>query len=450
MSKVILSNCQQEALDGFIDFIDSPDPWMIISGFAGSGKSFLVEYMTEVADNVLKLQQHLSVAYKAPVFHFTATTNKAAAVLTQMLGQEARTIHSLLGLKLTTNYDTGKQRLVRKKGRKVRATANSIIFIDEASMINRELMHYIKKYQESNKGCKIVFIGDPYQLPPVKEDPCNVFNAPEHHFFLDKIQRQVAGSPIIQLSAKYREVLDKPELPWPRIESDGEHIFFYDKKIDFDVAIATRMGKTHDPQQHKVLAWKNDTVRDYNTWLRKMHGYTEPFELNEVFMTNKPIISGNQIWAPTDSLVRIEDIEEHEASGIKGYMLLISAVNRSLPHLKIFQPADWKKVKPLSNAFANDKNWQAYYYIKEQWADLRPIHALTVHKSQGSTYKEVFVDLKDIGLNTRWQETARLAYVAITRASDRLHIYGSISTDHSTTKQKNTVLERFKNVEHLL
>lgn len=450
MSKVTLSTCQQEALDAFLDFIDSDDPWMVISGFAGSGKSFLVEYMTDVAENVLKLQQHLSAAYRPPTFHFTATTNKAAAVLTQMLGQEARTIHSLLNLKVTTNYETGKQRLTRKKGAKARATANSIIFIDEASMINRELMHYIKEYQETNKTSKIVFIGDPYQLPPVKEDPCNVFNAPERHYFLDEIQRQVAGSPIIQLSAKYRDVLDNPDLPWPRIDSDKNHIFFYDKKADFEAAIAASMGKTHDPQQHKVLAWKNDTVRDYNTWIRAMHGYTEPFELNEVFMTNKPIMVGQQVWAPTDSLVRIKDIEEHTDAEIQGFKILLSAVNRKVDPVRVFQPGDWRKVKQLMTIFADDKNWQSYYHIKEHWTDLRPIHALTVHKSQGSTYREVFVDLNDIGLNKRWQETARLAYVAVTRASDRLHIYGSITTDHSTTKQRNTMLERFANVDHLL
>lgn len=449
MSKVTLSPCQQEALDAFIDFIDSPDPWMVISGFAGSGKSFLVEYMTDVAENVLKLQKHLSVAYRPPTFHFTATTNKAAAVLSEMLGQETRTIHSLLGLKIHTDYSTGKQKLVPKKGRRPRATANSIVFIDEASMINRELMFYIKKYQETNTTCKIVFIGDPYQLPPVKEDPCNVFNSPDRHYFLNEIQRQVANSPIIQLSAKYREVLDDPELPWPRIESDGKHVFFYDDKDQFNLQIAKSMGLAHNPQLHKVLAWKNDTVRDYNTWIRKMHGYTEPFDLNEVFMTNKPILSGDTVWAPTDTLVRIKDIDLHNEAAIPGYALTLSSIHHQINPIRVFQPKDWRQVKSLMKTLADDKNWQGYYHIKERWTDLRPIHALTCHKAQGSTYKEVFVDLEDIGKNTQWKECARLAYVAVTRASDCLHVYGTINTNHST-KHRNTILERFKNVDHLL
>jgi len=444
---IILSNCQQEALDAFIDFIDSDEPWMVISGFAGSGKSFLVKYMADIAENKLKLQQHLNKSYRPPTLQFTATTNKAAAVLGDMLGRETKTIHSLLGLKLNTNYQTGKQRLIRKTS--ARGVTNSIVFIDESSMVNRELMHFIKQYQENTPQCKLVFIGDPYQLPPVNEAPCNVFNATDRHFFLDEIQRQVAGSPIIKLSEKYREVLDDPEIPWPRIPSDNQNIFFYDTPATFKNAIQASMGGTHDSQQHKVLAWSNNTVRSYNTWIRSMHGYHAPYELNEVMMTNKPLMAGKQIMSPTDSLHRIDDIEPGTEGHVNGYFISLTPLNTSRGGVRIFQPGDWKDANRLMKAFVQDKNWQDYYHIKEQWADLRPIHSLTVHKAQGSTYKEVFVDLADIGRNTRWQETARLAYVAVTRASQRLHIYGSIDTNYSNTKQRNTLLERF-NVDHLI
>ena len=259
----------------------------------------------------------------------------------------------------------------------------------------------------------------------------------------------MAGSPIIQLSEKYREVLDDPEKPWPRIPSDNKNIFFYDTPAAFKNAIQASMGGAHNSQEHKVLAWSNNTVRDYNIWIRSMHGYHAPFELNEVMMTNKPLMAGKQITSPTDSLHRIDDIEDAVEGNVKGYYITLTPLHHSRNAIRVFQPANWKDANRLTKAFAQDKNWQDYYHIKEQWADLRPIHALTVHKAQGSTYKEVFVDLADIGRNTRWQETARLAYVAVTRASQRLHIYGSIGTDYTNTKQRNTMLERF-NVDHLL
>jgi hypothetical protein len=452
MSKVILSNCQQEALDAFIEFINSEDPWMVISGFAGSGKTFLVKHMADVAVNVLQLHGILDKYYRAPTIQFTATTNKAAAVLSEMLGQKVTTIHSLLGLKVVNNYKTGAQKL-ESHGKAIK-TPNSIVFIDEASMVNRELLHFIKEYQQTTADCKLIFIGDPYQLPPVKEGSCNVFNAKDRHYFLDEIQRQMVGSPIIELSAQYRDVLDDPELPWPRIESDGQQLFFYDRRKDFDAEITKAMGVPHDPRQYKVLAWKNDTVRDYNKWIRALHGYTAPFELNEIVMTNKPILDGKQVMAPTDSLHRITNIEDETLAGVVGFNITLADPNNYRSTFTVFQPLDWKDANALKKQFAADAkdngNWAPYFQIKGAWADLRQIHSLTCHKAQGSTYREVFVDLNDIGLNKRWQETARLAYVAVTRASHRLHVYGSITCNHTATKQRNTLAESFKNVEHLL
>ena len=55
-------------------------------------------------------------------------------------------------------------------------------------------------------------------------------------------------------------------------------------------------------------------------------------------------------------------------------------------------------------ALRNDRNkrksaaaFRRAYSVKQELADLRPVHASTVHKSQGSTYRMVFIDLDDIG-----------------------------------------------------
>lgn len=42
--------------------------------------------------------------------------------------------------------------------------------------------------------------------------------------------------------------------------------------------------------------------------------------------------------------------------------------------------------------------------------------AVTAHKAQGSTYKKVFVLLKDISLNKNFIERNQILYVAMTRA----------------------------------
>lgn len=69
-------------------------------------------------------------------------------------------------------------------------------------------------------------------------------------------------------------------------------------------------------------------------------------------------------------------------------------------------------------------NW--HFELKNEFSDLRAPHASTVHKSQGSTYQYCFVDLSDIGRNTRWEEIARLVYVALTRASHTVLVTGAL------------------------
>jgi superfamily I DNA/RNA helicase len=57
------------------------------------------------------------------------------------------------------------------------------------------------------------------------------------------------------------------------------------------------------------------------------------------------------------------------------------------------------------------------------FAKIKYNHALTVHKSQGSTYKTVALNVKDISFNPNEKEKQRLFYTGITRASDLLILY---------------------------
>jgi exodeoxyribonuclease-5 len=59
--------------------------------------------------------------------------------------------------------------------------------------------------------------------------------------------------------------------------------------------------------------------------------------------------------------------------------------------------------------------WRAFFSFKDRYADLRPPHAGTIHRSQGSTYDIAYLDLTDIGHNTKWYEIAKLLYVGLTR-----------------------------------
>ena len=442
---ITLSPSQQAVVDAFPEFLMDDSKELTISGFAGSGKTFLVEYLADMATKQQQMVKLIDPNIPMRIMHFSATTNKAAAVLEDMLHKEVTTIHSLLGLTVQNDYKTGKVKLTKKlQGKNLR---NSIVIIDEASMVNAELLKVIREHCHPTTGCKIVWVGDSYQLPPVMEDVCPVFQESPNTHFLKEIQRQVKGSPIIQLSAMYRATLDDHELDWPRIANVGTTIMHYADKDDFFKVIENAYRPDHSPDDYKVLAWSNNRVREYNRWIRSFENYPEPFVAGEIVVTNKPLFHEKTILASTDTRHVIRRVTPAQIDGLHGFMIELGGVSE-----EFFQPRDWTQANSLMKQHAADakktRNWGPYFDIKQGWADLRPIHASTVHKAQGSTYREVFVDLANISKNTKWREVARLVYVAITRASDKVHLYGELHSNY-TKKPPINLMEGFANVDCL-
>lgn len=411
-----LSPSQYAAADAFQDFLLDPDEnEFVISGFAGSGKSYLVSHLVDLAYNQFQLLKAFTNE-GALNLYFTATTNKAAAVLAEMLGTDTSTIHSLLQLRVMNDYKTGRQ--VLKRSDRATVIKNALIFIDEASMINKELLQRIREYTYK---CKVVYIGDPYQLTPVRENDSPVFTAVKNHYHLTEIQRQAAQNPVIHLSGEYRAILDKTAKSWPELVPDNQHIFRVDGP-EMKRLIDEKFSFPHGPDDYRVLAWSNDKVIQYNKYIRSLYTQETFYEDGEYVITNKPIVGpAQEVLAMTDAVLQIHTVnEEDEMYGIKGRWITLSR------GMTIFQPYSWQEAQSLQKHYAKHKDWQNYFAVKEQMADLRPAHALTCHKAQGSTYKEVFIDLDDIGRNTKWYEVARLLYVAITRASEKVYLYGNL------------------------
>ena len=420
---VQLSPSQKKTEEEFRDFLLNPDESeLVISGFAGSGKTFLVKYLKQVAEDQKKLACVILGDEEGWDTYFTATTNKAATVLQNNIFEPTYTIHGLLGLTVRNNTKTGKT--VLTKTRKTRPLGRSLVFIDEASMVSKELLEIIREYSTPGKT-KLVFIGDKYQLAPVDEGHSIVFHNPKNMIELTEIQRQVAGSAIIQTSQNYRKVLDHPEQTlrnqgWPALSTQGKEIYVVDRAM-FKKAIDTAYSSSYFMDDYKILAWKNDTVIRYNNYIRKLQGRKgKVLEKGERVVTNNPIKNKNDIMYTTDSYVHIVNIYPSSEDGLPGWTVELSK------GIKRFMPQDWWKAKQRMNHYYRHKDFDGYFHIKDNFLDLRPPHASTVHKSQGSTYKTVFIDVDDIRGNVKWDEVARLMYVGISRASESVYLCGSL------------------------
>jgi superfamily I DNA/RNA helicase len=95
---------------------------------------------------------------------------------------------------------------------------------------------------------------------------------------------------------------------------------------------------------------------------------------------------------------------------------------------------DLEKFKMITKELKSNTNipsiiiknlWEYYFnsYI-DYFADISYGYCITCHKSQGSTYKNVFVDLGNIlNMNRKEKEGMKCLYTAITRAAENLIIY---------------------------
>lgn len=410
-----LSSDQSLAVESFLSFMQDPScNEMVLTGGPGVGKSYITKhFISLLRDNKEIMKMLTSSALDYPII-FTASTNKAAKVLQDMVGEEATTIHSKLGLRVKNNFKTGKTNLSR--GRGYSPISRSLIIIDECSMIDTELLQEIR---DSTFKCKILYIGDKYQLAPIFESSCPVFDIPIQ-VELTTPHRQNAGSPIHSLAKAFKEAVITGK--FPRISSNGSAVQVL-KGADFQ----TEMDKAYlNGESAKIIAWTNGKVSQYNQHVRQLLGLSKIYSKGEYLVANSPIMVGPKTIYKSDTILKVTHVDRNHTNNIAGSYLNLNNENT------VFVADNFLEVTAHIQKLAKQKNWRAYFHAKDFYADLRPVHASTVHKAQGSSYTKVFIDLADIGRNTRREETARLLHVAISRATTQVFFHGELPNKYQS------------------
>ena len=100
-------------------------------------------------------------------------------------------------------------------------------------------------------------------------------------------------------------------------------------------------------------------------------------------------------------------------------------VNREIPIIHEDSEKLFKEIcKDLSlKAKAGLLRWEDFYNFMEGYADIKYNHAITVHKSQGSSYNQVIINMRDLSYNKDINEYNKLLYTAITRAKELVILY---------------------------
>lgn len=351
----------------------------VLKGSAGTGK-------TTVASEFIKSIDSSKVVVSAP-------THKALQVLREKiggLGFNYRTIHSSLELK--KKY-IGGQFIFAPDVRY--PLENKIIVLDEASMVGDFLLGHIEDSFHRNNT--YLFLGDIKQLPPVNETTSPIFQSDLSSFELKHIIRQADGNDIINLSMNLGKLFSK---------KDGQNYSW--KSMS---QILEKLVEANGSDDCKYLAWTNKTVNLVNRTVRGLiYGNPEQFEMGEIIRFNDTYRNLYQ----NSQEIEIDSIEEGKTEGYDCYKL-----NGNILCLRDKEQTRFKQdLRTLYKDCDNHiRDWDEYHSLRELFANISYNHALTVHKSQGSTYKETIIDVTEIKRNPNRDEMNRMLYTGLTRAT---------------------------------
>ena len=447
-TKIVLNTQQESAIADMLKFLKSDEADMFtLKGFAGTGKTTTIQFLLDrMTENGLTER-----------FVFTAPTHKAVKVLRRMAERAGievafSTIHSLLGLKIKL---VGDKQLLEPQKRRNKDPMNSvdIIVVDECSMIGSELFKHIqdslKKYD-----VKYIFMGDPAQLPPVGEKESQTFEATPCRASLTQVMRQRGENPVLGVCTDIREAFLRGDMRLPKITpgmaddgSIGVSVMVGDLFSEW-MPIAFSHEKFNDnPDRFRVVAWRNDTVNRINamihdwrypecaTWLATGEPITfvKPM-MNMSLLNQRSDVPGDEILVQTDFEAEIIDCQptvRKEFPDVPCWLVTVAVEtgerltfyaldNDGIVTRNAVMQLIAAENKRVIKAGDKKADWWPYYQLQQSFAEIRPAYCMTAHKSQGSTFENVFVDVMDIWANPNKHEAMQCLYVACSRASHHL------------------------------
>ena len=420
---------------------------MLITGYAGTGKTTLTtKFIDWFRDNSNHFYLNIAV---------TAPTHKAVKVLKSMgvsknavENVEFCTLHSILGLRPVINED-GTQSFKKDPYIKPRLGLFDLVIIDEASMIDDNLFSEI--IDQNTKNCKLIFVGDSEQIPPINQTMAIPFKDGERaHYYIEKfsltkIIRQASENPIIQITQQIRDgkfdSINREE--FVKEDTNGHGVYY----LNDNVSVRKELEKyfkskefEEDCDYCKVVAWRNSTINAFNAIIRKFlfGADAKPLIVGEKLIADKPVIEGKEVIINTNedlTVLKIEDAEMLiELENIKYHNVVVKGdtgtntvkiIDKEPKNLKKFNKACENLAalaKTCSDKFAKIKAWKKFYKTKETFAEVKYNYAITAHKAQGSTYTNAFVIASDICVNPNLEDRRRILYTACSRPKEKLFL----------------------------
>ncbi|NNF92252.1 MAG: ATP-binding domain-containing protein, partial [Boseongicola sp.] len=296
-------------------------------------------------------------------------------------------------------------------GWKRREDPLDIGFIDEASMLDKKQFEDLEEIFPT-----LLLFGDPAQLAPVNQSGSMVFDdLPEpRKLTLHRVHRQDLDNPILDLA----HALADENLTFEGFERMIEDISAKDDRVILAPRVEAEMMA-----RSPVLVWRNATR------IRLIHAFRAAFDAPpDALLPGEPLICDG-IELPLKHRKKRLDLEARGL--IKGAQVVYLGPGRRSGFSRLHvvgAPEPQVSAASIIKIELPDEDEPFIPFAANMGATFLHGAAVTIHKAQGSQWPEVQVFAPDLYAASRagrveaglplWK---RLAYVAITRAEERLH-----------------------------
>lgn len=448
------TNSQQQAIQQLSDFLftDSKNKLFVLKGYAGTGKTTLIGSIV----NNLRYANHKTV--------LLAPTGRAAKVLSNYAKKQAFTIHKRIYF--PRSGKDGKVGFVLQPNK----FTNTLFIIDEASMIgdsptqsklfeSGSLLQDIISFVDSGSNCRLMFVGDTAQLPPVKlpVSPalnCDLlsldFNKEVSEVILSEVVRQSIDSGILFNATALREQLQLEIFDTFSFSIDPfEDVIRLIDGHEIQEAIESSY-RDFGKEDAVVIVRSNKRANLYNKQIRSQILFNEhELSVGDFLM----VVKNNYYWLEASSTPGfiangdiVEVLEIQSFKELYGFrfaevhvrlvdypdepsfdtVLMLDTLNSESPALTYEESnqlylevqKDYAHLKSKYQRFREVKDNSYFNALQVKFS-----YAITCHKSQGGQWSNVFVEQPYLPEGPD-KDYFRWLYTAITRASKKLFLIG--------------------------
>ncbi|MEM6613555.1 MAG: AAA family ATPase [Cyanobacteria bacterium P01_C01_bin.72] len=423
-----LTEAQQAALAKLKSFLHSDRRLFRLSGYAGTGKSFLICHLIEWLDDC------------GFEFVIAAPTNKAAKSLTQVgasvgINIDVKTVAQLLGQQPELNEETGEEEFTSSGNAEF--DDYDVMIVDEFSMINRSNFEEIVQAIATTIETKVIFVGDEAQLPPVKEKQpmVAISEAIDDTATLDQVVRYEGAIAVVAEQIRSQKQFSRRIYPFAT--SEDQTIICQPRQEWLETV--TEFFQADDckvnPDFARLLVWRNKTAGNANRYVRsRLWGKEAPvFVPGDRLIARKPLFrirpgqKGKNKWG-----ILINNSEECSVIDQPTIKQLsfdkIAYQYRSVPvktdagfevNLSVLTEQGSRLRQEMLQDYVAKKQWNKYFDLSRTFDDVTYAYSLTVHKAQGSSIDYVFLDTEDM---QGCPDLQKMLYTALTRAKNRVYI----------------------------